>query len=148
MVNKHYNSVTKKEKKKFYNERFYELGNVFVFHLSLCLWNLLGIFEKYPVVFISTVAFTFAHLIHRLIICDVTKQKSRKIQYIIIPFVVIGIVSVLEYNTQKEIIWNLSMTDEMVIYGVFMYVTYIMVVYAMRCMIDISNLLQIRIFLI
>ena len=149
-VNKHYNSVTSKEKKKFYNERFYELGNVFIFHLSLCFWNLCGIFNKYPILFISTSAFTFAHLVHRLIICDVSKQKSRRIQYIIIPFIIIAIISIFEYaNNGKPILfYNISMNDYKIIFIVFCYTTYIMIIYAMRCMIDISNLLNIRIFLI
>merc|ERR1712154_619540 len=117
-----------KEKRKFYNERFYELGNVIVFHLSLCLWNVVGIFQAHPTLFMSTAAFTFAHLIHRLIICDVTKQKSRKIQYIIIPYVVIGILSVLESFFQIKIFNRLSMKDFNVMLIVLLYSVYVMFV--------------------
>merc|ERR1712032_949891 len=38
-VNAYYNGASGIQQKRFYNERFYELGNVFVFHLSVCLWN-------------------------------------------------------------------------------------------------------------
>ena len=147
-VNKHYKGVTSQEKRMFYNERFYELGNLFVFHLSLCLWNLSGIFGEYPVTFITICSFTFGHLIHRLIICDVTKQKSRRIQYIVIPFIFVGIISVFEYFNVKPIIIGISMTDWRIMYGIFCYTTFVMLFYAIRCMVDISNLLGIHIFFI
>eukprot|EP01083_Nonionella_stella_P300690 1027936_1 len=144
-VNKFYAS---KEKTQFYHDRFYEIGNLIVFHVSLCLWNLVGIFGEQPILFISIASATFAHLIHRLIIADVTKQKTRKIQYIILPCVAVGLVSVFEYVAQAPVILDVSMADVKVTAAVLCYTTYVMVVYSMRCMIDISNILKIRIFLI
>ena len=148
-VNKHYGTVNEgKDKRKFYEERFYELGNLMVFQVSLLMWNLSDVFTEFPTLFVSTIALCFAHLVHRLIICDVTKQKSRKLQYIILPFVMVGILSGFEYYLKQPIIWDLSMKDVKVVIVVFVYTAYIMFVYAIRCMIDISNILDIRIFLI
>merc|ERR1712187_951717 len=93
-VSKHYQDAN--GKKLFYNERFYELGNVFVFHVSIGLWDMVGVSGEYPTMFVTAVGIAFGHLVHRLIICDVSKQRSRRVQYIIIPFVVVGILSVLE----------------------------------------------------
>jgi len=134
------------EKKRFYDERFYELGNVMVFHLSLVCWNTVDIVPVNPTLFITTVSVTFAHLAHRLIICDVAQQKSRKIQYIVIPFVVIGILAVMEWRSGRTMVGGLSMRDLRVLVGVAMYSGYVMGAYAIRCMLDISNVLDIYIF--
>ena len=132
--------------RQFYAERYFELGNLILFHISLFAWNTVGIISTNPTLFIVTIAMTFGHLTHRLIICDVTQQKSRRVQYIIIPFVVIGILAVMEKILGAPVMGDLSMRDERVLVGVALYSGYFMWTYAIRCMLDISNLLDIYIF--
>jgi len=139
-INKHY-------KTRFHKAIFYQFGNVFLFQLSICCWNLCGILSKYPVMFITSIAFIFAHLVHKLIICDITKGKPARIQYVIIPYIIIGIVSLFEYvNNNEPTLFNVSMGDYKIIFSVLVYSTFIMIFYAMRCLIDICNLLDIYMF--
>ena len=147
-VSRHYDSMKNADKRRFYNERFYEMGNVIAFHVSVCLWNTVDVFSEHPTMFVTVIGLTFAHLVHRLIICDVSKQKSRKLQYIVVPYVIVAILAVLESCFGMKVVDGLSMKDFKVICGVLLYSAYVMITYAMRCMIDISNILKIRIFLI
>uniref|UniRef100_A0A7S0TCW9 Uncharacterized protein n=1 Tax=Elphidium margaritaceum TaxID=933848 RepID=A0A7S0TCW9_9EUKA len=134
------------QQRRFYDERFYELGNLIVFHVSLVLWNLVGTFEHSPVCFVTTVSFAFAHLVHRLIICDVAQQRSRRVQYVVVPFVMVGVLSLFEYLLQERIFFGISMNNGTIVTLVMLYTTCVMVSYAMRCMLDISYTLNIYVF--
>jgi len=134
------------KRKRFDDDRFYEIGNLILLHFALFCWNTVDIYSVNPTLFLVTVSMAFAHLAHRLIICDVTQRHSRKIQLIVVPFVVIGALAVMEKYSGRTLVGTLSMKDERVLIGVALYSGCIMWSYAIRCVVDISNALDIYVF--
>ena len=146
-VNEFYRTFPVSSKRmRFDGDRFYEIGNLILLHFALFCWNTIDIYSVNPTLFLVTVSMAFGHLAHRLIICDVTQRHSSKIQSIIIPFVVIGILAVMEKRSGRTMVGNISMRDERVLIGVALYTGCIMWSYAIRCVVDISNALDIYVF--
>eukprot|EP01083_Nonionella_stella_P047302 126588_1 len=129
-----------------FSDSFSENGNLILFAISVCLWNTVGIFKAYPLMFITVMAFTHAHLIHRLIITELTKRHSDSIQYIVIPFIFVGICSFLESQFNLLLMNGVSMKDQKIMIVMCIWSACVMFRYAIQAVVEISDVLQISIF--
>ncbi|ETO23788.1 hypothetical protein RFI_13387, partial [Reticulomyxa filosa] len=122
----------------------YELAHVTIFVVSITCWNLVGVFETHPRLFIWIENFIFSGLLHRLIVADVTKMKTKKFHNLLLALPIVGVLSLFEYMWNVRPLFNISMNDSIVAYVLLVHSVLCWSVYVSRIINEICDTLQIR----
>jgi len=152
-----------KEVEKYYKKtrtpdggRYIELIQLSTFIIFCVSWNLNDVFSKYPRTFIWTLCLIFSGLIHRLIIADVTRMKTKWFHNLLVPLPIVTILSLLEYNGFNMLsfvgkwigIKQLNITHPLIVYGLFTYIVIAWSVFCIRVINEITETLNVQLFAI
>ncbi|ETO09735.1 hypothetical protein RFI_27642, partial [Reticulomyxa filosa] len=126
----------------------YELLHMTLFVLSFTCWNLVGVFSSHPRVFIWIENFVFSGLIHRLIVADVTRMKTKMYHNLLLLLPFVALFSAIEGFWGVRLFFNISMNSPLVVYGLLAYVATCWFVYVSRVINEICETLNIRLFVL
>lgn len=114
--------------------------------VSICCWNLLDVFELYPIAFVWIVALIFSGMVHRLVVNDVTHMKTKRFPMLLASLPLIIIFSIIEYRGSK--LFGLSIVSPFFVYGVLAYESICWLAYICSVINEITDMLNIRLFVI
>ncbi|ETO36527.1 CDP-alcohol phosphatidyltransferase [Reticulomyxa filosa] len=133
---------------------YIELVQVSVFLITFVFWALTGAFEKHPYLFLWTEGLIFSGLVHRLIVADVCKLKTRKFYNLLALLPIISIFSVLDVFFNVNVLACLpttrvlTMSSGEVLLFIFVWELVCWLLYVVRVINEIAAILKIHVFFI